>query len=311
MRRLAVLLIVLTLILILPGGDLLAVETGLFDDYQYMAGPFYTRPAMTEFTGFFEEFYGAMTDEDQVFEDLLNTFNNENFENAETTGYSFNHNTDYPSGPMNSFGFFLNLINTTEFGYRALLNYDLLRIDFSATGSNDLSAEFAGNDLPNYDEAELFYENKAKFDVQMLIHSFGAEYHFPFFAEGGNQIPDVLRFFNFNVGGAYYWGNGEMATSEYKLERLVGEDSDGEAVDERYENSGEENYDLSLEGSPGYKFGVGFDYPVSQEMMVSAGVNYRSLDMDIEASGNGNEIIGEMTEDFSGLEMKLGVFYQF
>lgn len=45
--------------------------------------------------------------------------------------------------------------------------------------------------------------------------------------------------------------------------------------------------------------------------MVSAGVNYRVLEMDIETSGNGDEIIGDMTEDFSGLEMKLGLFYQF
>ncbi|MFW6378310.1 MAG: hypothetical protein ACOCZY_02790, partial [Bacillota bacterium] len=64
-------------------------------------------------------------------------------------------------------------------------------------------------------------------------------------------------------------------------------------------------------GSPGYKVGVGFDYPFNREMKVSAGVNYRVLEMDIEASGNGDELIGNMTEDFSGLEMKVGLFYQF
>lgn len=311
MRKSTVFLIVLSLIILIPGGELRADEFGLFDDYQFMAGPFYTRPVMTEFTDFFEEFYGAMADENQAFEDLLETFEDEDFEDAGITGYSFNHNTDYPSGPIDSFGLYLNLINTTELGYRALLNYDLFRLDFAASGSNALSLEFDGEELADYNEAELFYEYESEMDIQMLIHSVGAEYHFPFFAEVGDQVPDLLRFFNFNVGGAFYWGFGEMATSEYRLERLVGEDNDGEAVDQSYEISRNRNYDLTLAGSPGYKVGVGFDYPVNQGMKVSAGVNYRVLEMDIEASGNGDDFLGNMTEDFSGLEMKLGVFYQF
>jgi len=301
--------IILTLTLIFA-GDLQAADFGLFDDYQFMAGAMYTRPEMSGFTEFFEGEYGAMADENQVFADLLDNFNGEDFEGAEMSGYSFRYNTDYPSGPMDSFGVYLNLINSTEFGYRALLNYDLFRLDFNARGNNELSVKFDG-DFENYNEAELIYENSSEIDVEMLIHSFGAEYHFPFFSGIDNQLPDLLRFFNFNVGGAYYWGYGEMTSSEYKLEQLIGEDSDGDPVDRRYESSSENSYNLTLAGSPGYKVGVGFDYPLQQGMMVSAGVNYRVLEMDIETSGNGDEIIGDMTEDFSGLEMKLGLFYQF
>jgi len=311
MRRLAVLLIVISIILILSGGDLLAADFGLFDDYQFMAGPFYTRPLLPEFTDYFGEVYRAMTDDDQVLEELLAVFEDEDFDDAGITRYSFNHHTNYPSGPINSFGFYLNLINTTEFGYRALLNYDLIRLDFSASGNNSLSLELDEEELDNYNQAELFYENRSKTDVQILIHSFGAEYHFPFFTEISNQLPGLFEFINLNVGGAYYWGSGKMATSEYRLERLVGEDSDGEEVDQRYETSEIQNYDLTLVGSPGYKVGVGFDYPINQGMMVSAGVNYRALEMDIEASGNDTEFFNNLTEDLSGLEMKLGLFYQF
>ncbi|MFN2364518.1 MAG: hypothetical protein ABR596_09470 [Halarsenatibacteraceae bacterium] len=311
MRRLAVILIVISIILILSGGDLLAADFGIFDDYQFMAGPLYTRPVMPEFTGYFQEVYGAMVDENQVLGELLAAFDDEDIEDAGFTEYSFNHHTNYPSAPIDSFGFYLNLINTTEFGYRALLNYDLIRLDFSARGNNSLSLKLDEEDLDNYNQAELFYENRRKTDVQILIHSLGAEYHFPFFAEIGNQLPELFEFFSLNVGGAYYWGSGRMAASEYRLERLVGEDSDGEEVDQKYEISEIQNYDLTLVGSPGYKVGVGFDYPIKQGMMVSAGVNYRALELDLEASRNDNEFLNNLTEDFSGLEMKLGLFYQF
>jgi len=311
MKKLTVLLIVFNLIIILSGGNLLAADFGLVDDYQFMSGPLYTRPAMTEFTDLFEDIYGAMADENEALAELFEAFEDEDFEDAGITGFSFNHSTDYPSGPFDSFGFFVNLINTTEFGYRALLNYDLFRLDFRGRGSNELSLELDGEELDDYNEAELFFEYESEIDVEMLVHSLGAEYHFPFFSKAGNQVPDILRFFNLNVGGAYYWGSGNMAVSEYSLERFVGEDSEGGPIDQDYESSINRNYDLRLAGSPGYKVGVGFDYPIRQGMMVSAGANYRVLEMDIEASGNGDEIIGDMTEDFSGLEMKLGLFYQF
>ncbi len=311
MKKIAAILFLIMAFTLISAGNLQAAEFGLVDDYQYMFGFMYTRPEMSGFTEFFEEEYGAMADENQMLVDLLETFDGEDFEDAEITGYSFGYNTDYPSGPMDSFGFYLNLINTTEFGYRALLNYDLFRLDFNARGNNELSVEFDGDDLENYNEAELIYENSSEIDVEMLVHSFGAEYHFPLFSGIDNQLPDLLRFFNLNVGGAYYWGSGRMAISEYRLERLIGEDSDGDSVDRRYESSSENNYDLNLVGSPGYKVGLGFDYPIRQGIMVSAGVNYRELELDIETSGNGDDPLDGMTESFSGLEMKLGLFYEF
>ncbi len=181
-------------------------------------------------------------------------------------------------------GFFLGLAK----------DFDKIRIagqyeNFSASESGIIMYDVTEIDTP---PVEYYAEINAdiKTDVTGIYLSLGSGQFF--------------KYFNISGGVGYYTGTGNMKMSYYAEE-------DGVPVDE-----GSFEADIDFENSIGYKIGVGVDYPLAESWSLAGNLNYRNLEMKGTAEASGS-VPGptvepeEITEDFSGTELQIGLAYNF
>lgn len=296
----------------------MSIETranGVIDGYEVFGGIFYTRTNMTALVEDYQEYFEFIEENYENIEENLEFLYDGDIEGSEYVNYRFNSNISSPSSPIGSPGFYIGIANNTEAGHRAMISYERFNINVRGNAEYDLWIEVeeeALEDDPDYTEVEVSEDYKISINTDLTVNSAIGSYEFPLFTETETEIGHFLEYFTINLGGGYYWGDGQQTISIYNKESLEGTDGDENPVSEEEIFDEEIGYDLSLEGSVGFKVGSGFEVPVDKNLDVFGNFFYRRLEMEIAVDEDEAEDFFEtIEEDFSGFEFRTGVSYNF
>lgn len=288
---------------------------GVIDDYEVFGGIFYTRTNMTEVVEGYQEYFEIIEENYENIEESLEFLDEDDLEDTEYIDYRFNSNVSSPTSPIGSPGFYIGIANNTEAGHRAMISYERFNINVSGNANYDLWVKYeeeALADEPEYTELEFSREYEINMNTKITMNSAIGSYEFPLLTDTETEIGKVLEYFTVNLGGGYYWGDGQQTISIYNKESLEGTDGDENPVSDEEIFDEEISYDLSLEGSVGFKVGAGFEVPVDNNLDVFGNFYYRRLEMEIAFDqDNDEEILEGTVEDFSGLEFRTGISYTF
>jgi len=161
-------------------------------------------------------------------------------------------------------GFWIGLQNDLG-NYKSGVNYEMF--------SEEVNGNFYGTDLNTGDYIKV--DDSLEIEVDGIYVDF--------------EKP-ITEYFSINAGIGSY--TGEIRSKEKIVERVSGAVS-------RYNFS----VDADLERNFGFKIGASSNYPLTENLSLSADLNYRKLELDIEDSSE--------SIDFDGLELKAGLTYKF
>jgi len=325
MKKYIIIFLIMTLFLF--SGIVQAEEEsfGLFDKLEFFAGPMYTRVNLSDLVNDINE---NLTFVEEAYEDMdqfLEEAEQDDFQNADYSDYSFDYYVNTPSSPVGSPGFFLGLANETPSGYRAIINYERFYPSIRGSSGFDLWFEFSEEDLednPDYNQAELSIDFDSRMEIDFTINGGIASFSLPIISEADSPVTDILQYFHVNVGAGYYWGTGEINLSGEFKEEITGEDDEGEEVRDEYSDSFDGNYRIDVSSNVGLKAGGGFRISATDDVDIFGNLNYRYLKMEVELDEDDvdEELVGDetddeflesRTEDFGGLDFQIGFSYGF